>query len=155
MKKCTCCGGTTLEPYTAYSDQYLESNVKSFVCLDSGHIELFASTYSREWKYVQESVKKRKYAKNAISRRKTKIDSLKLKLPSLEEKVRLAEDEVSRLESMSKDLDLTLRQQQDILSNLENAKVTLRDSEKLLVDAQVTIRNLESEINKLQTKGEL
>lgn len=155
MKKCTCCGGTTLEPYTAYSEQYLESNVESFVCLDCGHIELFASTYSREWKYVQESVKKRKYVKIEVSRRKTKIDSLKLKLPFLEEKVRLAEDEVSRLESMSKDLDITLRQQQDILSNLENAKVTLRDSEKLLVDAQVTIRNLESEINKLQTKGRL
>ena len=155
MKKCSCCGGTSFEPYTVYSEQYLESNVESFVCLDCGHIELFALTYSREWKSVQERVEKRRYVEIEVSKRKTQIDALKLKLPCLEEQVRVSEEEVSKLETMSKDLDITLRQQQEILSNLEKAKVTLRDNKRLLEDAQRTIKNLEYEINKLQTKGRL
>ena len=148
--KCLNCGGTNLQPFSAFRGQYLEVDVHSYLCVDCGHVEFFASARARE--LVGEKLNLQKQMNTEIQAREEKIAELESTLEPLREQLNLFQEEVLKLRRASENENITVRQQKDLLAELEAAKQKMESIGLEVKDLEEQIECLKSEIRKIQKK---
>lgn len=154
-RKCTVCGGTNLAKYDCYAEQYLQINVDAYVCLDCGHIEMYACEQSHAYKETVAKVKNEKYVKKEIDTREKLLEEANKNLVSLEKKVNQCTEEVSKLEEAANDENITVKEQKNLLAKVEETKNKLNIAKVELARGQSKVRQLEYEINRFKEKGRL
>lgn len=154
-RKCTVCGGTNLANYDCYNEQYLQINVDAYVCLDCGHIEMYACEQSHAYKKTVAKVENEKYVKKEIDKREKLLEEANKNLVSLEKKVNQCTEEVSKLEEAANDENITVKEQKNLLAKVEETKNKLNIAKVELARGQSKVRQLEYEINRFKEKGRL
>ena len=143
--KCTSCGNTNLVktyfPMDSYGDggASVSNMVDVYLCLDCGHYEFFSTKHAN-----------RHYdAAKWIRDTKSEIDTLRRELSELESPVTTQKlnEEIKSIESQLTNLDITIRQQQELKTKLYDLKNKLSRIPSQISRIKEKIRSLESELS--------
>ena len=143
--KCTSCGNTNLVktcfPIDSYGDggASVSDMVDVYLCLDCGHYEFFST------KHVNRYYDAAKWIRDTES----EIDSLRRELSELESPstTQKLNKEIKSIERRLTSLDITIRQQQKLKTELYNLKHKLSDIPYQISCIKGKIRSLESALS--------
>ena len=143
--KCTSCGNTNLVktyfPMDSYGDggASVSNMVDVYLCLDCGHYEFFSTKHANRYydaaKWIRDT--------------ESEIDTLRRELSELESPVTTQKlnEEIKSIESQLTNLDITIRQQQELKTKLYDLKNKLSRIPRQISRIKEKIRSLESELS--------
>ena len=152
MKKCTHCGGSklrkipipfdisgdaSLERRVLVNNKYLYDPLEVLICMDCAHIECFS----------EKLVDALKENDSKISQLNTELETLKTKLATAQEKLSATDIKIAETEEKSKSLDITIREQQSLLSTIATLKKERYDVQNEIRAAEESIRSLQRKLN--------
>jgi len=156
-KKCTACGSNNLRLVYGLVKEGLGDgaaylNGKSYVCMECGHIEI----YSDDLLALAKQEKEKEDNINALIKQvKTEGKEAEKKIPLLNEKLARLEKDLRNLEEKSKNEDITVKVQKDLLAKIDNIKNQIKETQSEINHANDTIRNVNNRINRIREKGRL
>lgn len=149
MKKCSHCGGSDLrkidlpfngEGFSVGSyicNKYLRYNLEVFVCMDCAHIEWFAN----------ELVAILKENDSEISQLNAELKVLQAKHFEAKNKLSAVIGKIAEVEKKSKSLDITIREQQDLMDSIATLKRERDGVQREIRIAERSICSLQSKLN--------
>ncbi len=121
--KCPVCGCTEIEKYTdslidasSYEDVYIQDRADYYVCPKCGHVELvlkdnFLKKFNKELAEIKAAEKKRL---NEIKKNKDEIAKIQKSIASDVKALELYKEKLRSLKEKIDDVDITIRQQNDL-----------------------------------------
>ena len=152
--KCTACGSNNLRQVDGLvcSDGSAGLMGKAYVCMECGHIEIYSDDLLALAKQEKE---KEDNINSLINQVKKDGKEAEKKIPLLNEKLARLEKDLRTLDEKSKDEDITVKAQKDLLAKIDDIKYQIKETQSEINHANDTIRNVDNRINRIREKGRL